>query len=77
MDEPFKSIDIKNKQIIMENFKNILEKEKRTVLFVTHDIDEAIYLGDVGFVLGERPLKIKKVIYPIKDFDKDEISQYI
>ena len=37
MDEPFKSIDIKNKQIIMENFKKILEEDNRTVLFVTHE----------------------------------------
>ena len=38
MDEPFKSIDIVNKEIIINNFKNILKKEGRTVFFVTHDI---------------------------------------
>ena len=46
MDEPFKSIDVKNKKIIMDSLKEILNKESRTVLFVTHDIDEAIYLAD-------------------------------
>ena len=65
MDEPFKSIDIKNKQIIMENFKKILEEDNRTVLFVTHDIDEALYLGDVAFILGDRPLKIKNIFKEI------------
>ena len=45
MDEPFKSIDVINKEIIMNNLKKILEKEKRTVLFVTHDIDEALLLS--------------------------------
>ena len=77
MDEPFKSIDIKNKLMIMENFKNILEKDNRTVLFVTHDIDEALYLGDKVFVLGDRPLKIKRFFEEIKDIDKAKISQYI
>ena len=77
MDEPFKSIDIKNKRIIMDNFKEILQKDNRTVLFVTHDIEEAIYLGDTGFVLGDRPVKIKKVFNNIKDMDKETISKYI
>ena len=77
MDEPFKSIDIKNKQIIMENFKKILEEENRTVLFVTHDIDEALYLGDVAFILGDRPLKIKNIFKDLKYTDKEKISEYI
>ena len=77
MDEPFKSIDIKNKYIIMDNFKMILENDNRTVLFVTHDIDEALYLGDVAFVLGDRPVKIKRTFYDMKDMDKEKISEYI
>jgi NitT/TauT family transport system ATP-binding protein len=77
MDEPFKSIDIKNKMIIMDNFKEILAKDNRTVLFVTHDIEEAIYLGDSGFILGDRPVEIKKVFNSIKDMDKQTISEYI
>ncbi|MBQ6630778.1 MAG: ABC transporter ATP-binding protein [Romboutsia sp.] len=77
MDEPFKSIDVKNKLMIMEKFKNILKKDNRTVLFVTHDIDEALYLGDKVFVLGDRPLKIKRVFEEIKDIDKEKISKYI
>ena len=77
MDEPFKSIDIKNKMIIMDNFKEILQKDNRTVLFVTHDIEEAIYLGDSGVILGDRPVKIKKVFDNIKGIDKETISKYI
>ena len=77
MDEPFKSIDIKNKQIIMENFKTILKKDNRTVLFVTHNIDEVLYLGDVAFILGGKPLKIKNIFYEIKETDKEQISKYI
>lgn len=77
MDEPFKSIDIKNKQIIMENFKNILEKDNRTVLFVTHDIDEAIFLGDKVLVLGERPVRIKNTFDKVEFVDKNQISKWI
>jgi len=77
MDEPFKSIDIKNKMIIMDNFKEILQKDNRTVLFVTHDIEEAIYLGDSGVILGDRPVEIKKVFDNIKGIDKETISEYI
>lgn len=46
MDEPFKSIDVINKEIIMNNLKEILKQENRTVLFVTHDIEEALILSD-------------------------------
>ena len=77
MDEPFKSIDIKNKLMIMNNFKDILKEDNRTVLFVTHDIDEALYLGDSAFVLGDRPVRIKRVFDDIKNIDKEKISEYI
>ena len=77
MDEPFKSIDIKNKLMIMNNFKDILKEDNRTVLFVTHDIDEALYLGDSAFVLGDRPVRIKRVFDDIKNVDKEKISEYI
>ena len=76
MDEPFKSIDVVNKEIIMNNFKKILEKEKRTVLFVTHDIDEAILLSDKIYVLGNSPVEIKSVIEN-KNITKDKLYKII
>ena len=76
MDEPFKSIDMINKEIIMNNFRKILEKEKRTVLFVTHDMDEALLLSDKIYVLGNSPVKIKKV-FENKNITKDEIYKLI
>lgn len=60
MDEPFKSIDIINKMEIMSSFKDIISKEKRTVLFVTHDIEEAVYFDGFIYVLGQNPVKIVK-----------------
>lgn len=76
MDEPFKSIDVINKEIIMNNFKKILEKEKRTVLFVTHDIDEALLLSDKIYVLGNSPVEIKKVLINL-NIIKSEIYKLI
>lgn len=43
MDEPFKSLDYKLKYTIIDEFKTILERKKRMVILVTHDVDEAIY----------------------------------
>ena len=76
MDEPFKSIDVINKEIIMNNFRKILEKEKRTVLFVTHNIDEALLLSDKIYVLGKLPVEIKKV-FDSKDTTKEEVYNLI
>ena len=76
MDEPFKSIDVINKEIIMNNLKKILEKDKRTVLFVTHDIDEALLLSDKIYVLGNSPVEIKKVFINL-NIIKSEIYKLI
>lgn len=52
MDEPFSSLDLKTKISIMELFKELQEEEGKSVLFVTHDIDEALYLADRIIVLN-------------------------
>lgn len=75
MDEPFKSLDIKNKFLIMENFKVILEKDKRTVIFVTHDVDEALYLGDIIYIFGDNPTKVLGRFEEVKN--KEEIISII
>ena len=61
MDEPFKSLDYKIKYIIMEELKKFFKKENSMVIFVTHDIDEAIFMGDEIIVLGDTPIKIKGI----------------
>lgn len=73
MDEPFKSIDIKNKQMIMNSIKEIQNKEKRTFLFVTHDIDEALLLGDKIHVLGDSPVRIKGILDNNGKLEKNDI----
>lgn len=62
MDEPFKSLDINSKQIVTEFFKKLMIMENRTCILVTHEIEEALNLGDKIVILSERPARVKKVI---------------
>lgn len=59
LDEPFKSLDYKLKYTIINEFIEILKKENRMVILVTHDLDEAIYFQGNIIVLGGRPVQIK------------------
>ena len=58
MDEPFQSQDISLKLRLMELTERLLEKERKTVVFVTHDVREALALGDRVLLLLGTPLKI-------------------
>lgn len=62
MDEPFKSLDINNKQIVIELFKKLRTVEKKTCILVTHDIEEALTLGDRIVIFSRKPTKIKDII---------------
>lgn len=62
MDEPFGSLDAQTRILLQEELLDLWYKERRTVLFVTHDIDEAILLSDRIVVLTNRPGKIQKII---------------
>lgn len=59
MDEPFKSLDYKIKYTIINEFMDILKREKRMVILVTHDLDEAIYFQGNIIVLGGRPVRVR------------------
>ena len=58
MDEPFSGLDITLKKNIMERFVEIWKRDKRTVVYVTHDIDEALLLSDEIIVFSKAPVKI-------------------
>lgn len=58
MDEPFGALDSQTRALMQELLLGIWEKEQKTVLFVTHDIDEALFLGDVVYVMSARPGRI-------------------
>lgn len=62
MDEPFGALDAQTRILLQEELIDLWHEERRTVLFVTHDIDEAILLSDRIVVMTNRPGKIRKII---------------
>ncbi len=62
MDEPFAALDAQNKLIMQEELLRIWEGTKKTVLFITHAIDEAIALGDRIVVMTAHPGRIKEIV---------------
>jgi NitT/TauT family transport system ATP-binding protein len=62
MDEPFASLDAQTREAMQEELLQIWAKAGKTVLFVTHQIDEAIYLSDRVVVFSGRPGKVKEII---------------
>ncbi|WP_048438864.1 ABC transporter ATP-binding protein [Caenimonas sp. SL110] len=59
MDEPFGALDHQTRELMQELLQGIWEAERKTVLFVTHDIDEAIFMGNRVVVMSARPGRIK------------------
>jgi NitT/TauT family transport system ATP-binding protein len=58
MDEPLKGLDISLKQNMIRSFSRIWKTDRRTVIFVTHDVDEAIMLGEEIMVMSRPPVNI-------------------
>lgn len=65
LDEPFGALDALTRSRLQQELQNIWQREKITMILVTHDVDEAVYLGDRVVVLQPRPGRIKK-IFPVK-----------
>jgi NitT/TauT family transport system ATP-binding protein len=59
MDEPFGALDAQNRELMQEELQGIWNQTRKTVLFITHDIDEAVYLADRVVVFTARPGKVK------------------
>jgi NitT/TauT family transport system ATP-binding protein len=62
MDEPFGSVDDQTRMLLQEELLKIWEKAQKTVVFVTHDIEEALYLGDRIVVMRSRPSRITRIL---------------
>jgi len=60
MDEPFGALDAQTRNLMQGELLRIWEKEHISVLFVTHSVDEAVYLGDKVVIMSARPGKIKE-----------------
>jgi len=62
MDEPFASVDAQTREVLQEELLQLHERERKTMIFITHSIDEAIILGDRVAVMASRPGRIKEIL---------------
>ncbi len=62
MDEPFSALDEQNKLLLQEELLRIWEEHKKTVIFITHSVDEAVTLGDKIVVMTANPGRIKTTV---------------
>jgi NitT/TauT family transport system ATP-binding protein len=70
MDEPFGALDAQTRSLMQEELLRIWERSRKTVIFVTHDVQEAVYLADRIAVMSARPGHIKAVLD--NKFDKSD-----
>jgi NitT/TauT family transport system ATP-binding protein len=62
MDEPFGALDAQTRELMQEELTRLWERTGKTIVFVTHDIEEAVYLGDRVVVLTARPARIREEV---------------
>jgi NitT/TauT family transport system ATP-binding protein len=62
MDEPFAAVDAQTREVLQDELLRIWEKTGKTIIFVTHSIDEAVLLADRVVVMTNRPGRIKKIV---------------
>lgn len=55
MDEPFTSLDVQTKRFMQDLLLQLWSHERRTVIFVTHDVEEAVFMSDVVYIMSSRP----------------------
>ncbi|MEQ9811153.1 MAG: ABC transporter ATP-binding protein [Azospirillaceae bacterium] len=77
MDEPFSAVDEQTRRKFQEDLLRLRETERKTFLFVTHSIEEAVYLSDRIVLLSPRPGRVSRIIDPDipRDGDPDEIRR--
>jgi NitT/TauT family transport system ATP-binding protein len=62
MDEPFGALDAQTRVVMQEELVKLARKNPRTVLFITHAVEEAVYLADRVVVMSSRPGKVKEIL---------------
>jgi NitT/TauT family transport system ATP-binding protein len=62
MDEPFGAVDAQTRQLLQEELLELWQRERKTVVFITHSMDEAVYLSDRVVVMTPRPGKVAEVL---------------
>jgi NitT/TauT family transport system ATP-binding protein len=74
MDEPFGALDAQTRRILQDELRRIWRRGTQTVLFVTHDVEEAVALGTRIVVMASRPGRIKEVL--LRGFDVDDGDEF-
>ena len=74
MDEPFGALDAQTRRILQDELRRIWRRGTQTVLFVTHDVEEAVALGTRIVVMASRPGRIKEVL--TRGFDIDDGDEF-
>jgi NitT/TauT family transport system ATP-binding protein len=62
MDEPFGSVDAQTRQLLQEELLELWQREQKTVIFITHSMDEAVYLADRVVVMTPRPGRVAEIL---------------
>jgi NitT/TauT family transport system ATP-binding protein len=62
LDEPFRAMDALTKTVVHQFLLDVYDKSKKTIFFITHDLEEAIFLGSKVYIMTTRPAKIKTVL---------------
>ena len=62
MDEPFGAVDAQTRQLLQEDLLELWQRERKTVIFITHSMDEAVYLSDRVVVMTPRPGKVAEIL---------------
>ncbi|KUO62777.1 MAG: hypothetical protein APF84_03785 [Gracilibacter sp. BRH_c7a] len=62
MDEPFAAVDAQTREVLQGELLNLIQQKERTMVFITHSIDEAIILGDKVAVMSKRPSNILELL---------------
>jgi NitT/TauT family transport system ATP-binding protein len=71
MDEPFASVDEQIRRKFQEDLLRLLSEEQKTVIFVTHSIEEAVYVSDQVVILTRGPSRVSNVVRPGVDHSGD------
>ncbi|MBP2144881.1 NitT/TauT family transport system ATP-binding protein [Methanofollis sp. W23] len=74
MDEPFGALDAQTRNTMQKELLDIWKKTKKTVIFVTHSVDEAVYLSDRVVVLSPRPSDIREIVTVEQNRPRDRTS---
>ncbi len=77
MDEPFSAVDEQTRRKFQEDLLQLVDQERKTFIFVTHSIEEAVYVSDRIVLLSRRPSQVSKVVEPDipRDGDPEKIRR--